>query len=110
MITAEAAEPILKKMTEALDPPKPLKKATFGKVSSVNPDSKGLNLKVQVLEEPKEVESKGGKFYEALCGDSSGTIVLSLRDGQKDGVTTDAVFVVRNASVKMVRAASGNSG
>jgi len=110
MVKAEAAEPMVAKIMKALNPPKPLKKPSFGTVSSVTPDVKGLNLQVKVLEEPKEVESKGGKFYEVLCGDSSGTIVLSLRDGQKDGVTKDAVFVIRNASAKMVRAASGGPG
>lgn len=110
MIKAEAAEPMVAEIMKALNPPKPLKKPSFGKVSSVKPDVKGLNLQVKILEELKEVESKGGKFYEALCGDSSGTIVLSLRDSQKEGVTKDAVFVIRNASVKMVRAASGTSG
>jgi histidine triad (HIT) family protein len=110
MIKAEAAEPMVAEIMKALNPPKPLKKASFGKVSSIKPDVKGLNLQVKILEELKEVESKGGKFYEALCGDSSGTIVVSLRDSQKEGVAKDAVFVVRNASVKMVRAASGTSG
>lgn len=110
MIKKEAAEPIVANIMKALNPPTPLKKPSFGKVSSIKPDVKGLNLQVKILEEPKEVESKGGKFYEALCGDSSGTIVLSLREGQKEGVTTGAVLVVRNSSVKMVRASNGTSG
>lgn len=103
MITAEAAEPVQKKVVEALNPPKPLKKATFGKVTSIEPNSKGLNLKMKVLEEPKEVESKGGKFYEVLCGDPSGTVVLSLRDHQKADIGENSIVIVRNAAVKMVQ-------
>jgi len=103
MITAEAATPMQKQIEEALNPPKPLKKATFGKVSDTKPDSRGLNLKMKVLEDAKEVESKGGKFFEVLCGDATGTVLLSLRENQKDGIGPDAVVVVRNASIKMVQ-------
>jgi len=103
MMTADAAAPIVKKLEEALNPPTPLKKATFGKVTDIKPDSRGLNLKVKVLAEPTEAESRGGKFYEVLCGDASGTVILSLRDNQKDGIGNDAVVVVRNGSVKMVQ-------
>mmetsp|Transcript_108010 Transcript_108010/g.315815 ORF Transcript_108010/g.315815 Transcript_108010/m.315815 type:complete len:272 (-) Transcript_108010:178-993(-) len=103
MMSAEKADPMVEKIVKALDPPKPLKKATFGKVSSINPDSKGLNLNMKVLEEPKEVESKGGKFFEALCGDASGTVVLSLRENQKADIGDGSVVIVRNAAVKMVQ-------
>lgn len=103
MISAEAAEPMTKKIAEALNPPKPLKKATFETISAVNPDTKGLNLMVKALEDPKEVESKGGPFYEVLCGDSSGTVVLSLRENQKAGIAAGSVVICRNAGVKMVQ-------
>lgn len=96
------AKPILEKLEAALNPPKPLKKAAFGKVSDIKPDSRGLNLKVKVLATPTEVESKGGKFWEVLAGDASGTVMLSLRDSQKDLATEGAVLAVRNAGVKMV--------
>lgn len=102
-ISKEAAEAVLKKLTETLNPPKQLQKAKFGKVSSVKPDSKGLNLNLKVVGDLTEVESKGGKFWEALAGDESGTVVLSLRENQKELAKTDAVITVRNASVKMVQ-------
>lgn len=102
MISAEKADPMVKKLVEVLNPPKPLMKATFGKVSSINPDSKGMNLKMKVLEAPTEVESKGGKFFEVRCGDASGTVILSLRDTQKADIGVDSVVIVRNAGVKMV--------
>eukprot|EP00415_Alexandrium_ostenfeldii_P000069 UN0069 len=102
MMTAEKADPMVKKLVEVLDPPKPLKKATFSEVTSINPDSKGLNLKMKVIESPKEVESKGGKFVEVLCGDASGTVILSLRDFQKADIDVGSVVLVRNGGVKMV--------
>jgi len=103
MLSAEAAKPLVEKITAALNPPKPLKKAKFDKVSSVKPDSKGLNLQLKVVTDATEIESKGQQsFYEALLGDASGTVVVSLRDVQKDLVKEGAVLILRNASVKMV--------
>jgi len=102
MISAEKADPMVKKIVEALNPPKPLKKATFGKVSSVRPDSKGLNLMIKAVEEPKHVETKVGKFFEVLCGDETGTVVVSLQEHQKEGIDLGSVLIARNAGVKMV--------
>mmetsp|Transcript_107805 Transcript_107805/g.304792 ORF Transcript_107805/g.304792 Transcript_107805/m.304792 type:complete len:271 (-) Transcript_107805:208-1020(-) len=102
-LSEEAAAPMLQKITDALNPPEPLKKATFGTVGSVRPDGKGLNLKVKIVEEPTEVDTKGGKFWEVLCGDATGTAVLSLRENQKDVAKKDAVVAIRNAGVKMVQ-------
>lgn len=102
-LTEEVAAPLLKKIEEKLNPPKPLKKPKFAKVSGVKPESKGLNLCVQVLEDPQEVESKVGTFFEVLCGDASGSVVLSLRDNQKEIATKGKTIDVRNAAVKMVK-------
>lgn len=102
MISAEAAKEVQGKIDEALNPKRPLKKPKFGKVSQVRPDSTGLNLKLKVLEEPTVVEGKIGKFWEVLCGDASGTVVVSLREHQKDVAQKDAVIALRNAATKMV--------
>lgn len=102
MISSEAAEPVQAKIQSALNPPKPLKKAKFGNVSSINPDSSGLNLKVKVVGEPTVVETKAGNFWEVLCGDPSGTVVVSLREQQKGVATKGAVIALRNAASKMV--------
>jgi histidine triad (HIT) family protein len=102
-LTAEAAEPLMKKIDAVLNPPKPLKKAKFSLISTVNPESRGLNLKVKILDEPVEVESKGGKCFEVLCGDESGTVMLSLREAQKEIVAKGKSVDVRNGSVKMVK-------
>jgi len=103
MIAKEAAEPIVAKITEALKPPpKPLKKAKFGKISAINPDGKGLNLKVKVTEAPKAAESKGKTFHEVLVADASAAVVLSVSPDQLSVVTDGTTLEVRNAKVVMV--------
>lgn len=101
-LSAEAAGPLMAKLTAAMNPPKPLNKAKWDKVASVNPDSKGLNLLLKVVAPVTETETKAGKFFEAVCGDSSGTVIVSLRDTQKDLITEGATLALRNAAVKMV--------
>lgn len=103
MITPDAAAPVVKKMEAALNPPKPLAKAKFQKVSDIKPDSAGLNLLVKVTGETKEVEAKGAvTIAEAMAGDATGTVMLSLRDKQKDFAKVGSTIILRNASVKMV--------
>jgi len=78
------------------------KKARFHIVSKINPDSAGLNLKLKVVEEPNVIETKAGKIWEVLCGDATGTVVVSLRENQKDVAKKDAVIILRNCAAKMV--------
>jgi diadenosine tetraphosphate (Ap4A) HIT family hydrolase len=101
MITKEAAEPLVEKIKAALNPPTPLKKPKFGQVSKMNPSSKGLNLKLKLVGDVAATE--GGKFFEALAGDSSGTVLLSLTEAQKAGLATGTTVIVQNAAVKMVK-------
>lgn len=101
-IEAAVADPVVEKIEAALNPPKPLKKAKFGKVTSISPDSAGLNLKLKVVGDAEVVETKAGKFWEVLCGDPSGTVVVSLREHQKDVATKGAIIALRNAATKMV--------
>mmetsp|Transcript_21389 Transcript_21389/g.49772 ORF Transcript_21389/g.49772 Transcript_21389/m.49772 type:complete len:272 (-) Transcript_21389:144-959(-) len=103
MITAEEAGPMQKKIEEIIKPPQPLKKPKYGKVSSIKPESKGLNLKLKVVEAAKEVELKGKPFWEVLCGDASGTIVISLVEGQKELLAEGTTIEVRNGMVKMIK-------
>lgn len=103
MLSKDAADPIVAKISAILNPPKPLKKALFKPVNAIEPDSKGLNLKVEVIGEPEEVESRGLKYYEILCGDSTGSVVLSVRAEQKEGLSVGKVCTIRNGAVKMVK-------
>jgi len=102
MISEEAATPVKAKIEEALRPKRPLQKAKWGKVSHVTPGSIGMNLKLKIVGEVEEVDTKIGKFYEVLCGDASGTVIVSLREHQKDLAKKDAIIALRNASTRMV--------
>lgn len=102
MISEEAASPLQTKIEAALNPPKPLRKAKFGNIGDLRPTSTGMNLKVKVVGTLEVVESKAGKFWEVLCGDASGTVVVSLREQQKDAAAKDAVLEIRNGATKMV--------
>lgn len=104
MLTKDAATPLVEKLDAVLNPKKPLKKAKFAKISDIKPEATGLNLMVKVLEDPEQVEGKGAKFWEALCGDASGTVVLSLHENQKDLVKKDKVVICRNGSIMMIDA------
>jgi len=101
-LSQENAEPLKAKLEEALHPKRPLRKAKFSKVTDINPDSSGLNLKVKVCGTPEKLESKVGTTWEVTCGDASGTVVVSLRANQIDIVKKDAVLDLRNANTKMV--------
>jgi len=101
-LSADKAGPLKSKLEEALNPKRPLRKAKFTKISSINPDSSGLNLKLKVCGAMDKVESKVGTTWEVRCGDASGTVVVSLRQNQIDDVKDDAVLEFRNASTKMV--------
>lgn len=79
----------------------PKKMPKMNKVGSLKPDSKGVTCVVKILSAVKAVE--GSKFFEATCGDESGQIVLSLMEGQKEGIKEGQVLIVRNGSVKMVK-------
>jgi len=105
MISKDVADPMVAKIVEALNPPKPLKKPNFGgKLSKLNPTSKGMNFKVKLLAAPKEVEaSKGSKFFEVLAGDESGSVILSLRDDQAKGMAEGKSYIIQNSAVKMVK-------
>merc|ERR1711972_391570 len=104
MLKKEAADPIVAKLQEALKPPPAvLKKAKFAKVAEIKPDSKGLNLNVKIAAEPTAVEAKGRTFHEVLCGDASGTVVLSLTPDQVATCTEGKTVDIRNGHSVMVK-------
>lgn len=103
-LEADKATPIVESLKKALNPPPPLKKAKFGKVKTIKPDHTGLNLRVEVLEAATEVEVKPGvNFYEVLCGDATGSLVLSLKEPQKESIAVGTVIEIRNGHCKMVK-------
>jgi dTDP-glucose pyrophosphorylase len=87
---------------------RPLKKPKTTEVKKLFPDAKGVTCLVKIVDDPKEVETakKSGpplKFWECLCGDESGQVVLSMTEAQKEGIAKDKVVFVRNGAVKMVK-------
>jgi len=105
MLSSDAAAPTVSKIVDALKPvpaPVKLRTAKFGKVGKIRPEASGLNLLVKVVGTPTVVESKVGKFWEVKVGDASGTVVLSMRENQKDVAKDGAILEVRNAAAKMI--------
>jgi hypothetical protein len=84
--------------------PVPLKKPKVWQIGRLNPNSKSFNLEAKILDEPKEVETKGAaKISEVTIGDKSGKITVSLKGDQASIVKKDAVCMFRNAKVTMVK-------
>jgi replication factor A1 len=84
-------------------PDKPLTK-----VRDLTPNSKQVNVlaKVVSIGEPKEVMGKFGdprKVCEAVVGDDTATIILSLWNEQIGSIQKDEVVLVDNGYVSLVR-------
>ncbi|HYB80030.1 MAG TPA: single-stranded DNA-binding protein [Thermoplasmata archaeon] len=78
------------------------------KVRDLTPNSKQVNVlsKVVSVGEPKEVMGKFGdprKVCEAVVGDDTATIILSLWNEQIGSITKDEVILVDNGYVSLVR-------
>lgn len=79
----------------------PLKKPKFGKVSSLNPDSKGLNLMLKCVK-CEEVEAGAAKMWEAVLGDDTGVVTFRLRDStHADLCKPGSSLRIQNAKVVM---------
>ena len=78
------------------------------KVRDLTPNSKQVNVlaKVVSIGEPKEVMGKFGdprKVCEAIVGDDTATIILSLWNEQIGSIQKDEVILVDNGYVSLVR-------
>merc|ERR1712048_629322 len=81
-----------------IDAWRPLKKPKFNKVAKINPDSKGVNLLLKCVKAPE------GETKEALCGDETGTLILSISsDAQLALCKAGAMLRVQHANVRMVK-------
>jgi len=102
------AEECIKKCAE-IAKWKPLRKAKFGKVEKnvTPPKSEGrptsINLYLKCMEAPKSIEANND-VKEVLCGDDTGSVVLSIRDADKIAACkVGASLRVQNAHVKMIK-------
>jgi replication factor A1 len=78
------------------------------KVRDLTPNSKQVNVLSKVISvgEPKEVMGKFGdprKVCEAVVGDDTATIILSLWNEQIGSIAKDEVILVDNGYVSLVR-------
>jgi hypothetical protein len=78
-----------------------LTKAIFSPLDTLEPDSKGKNLTVLVLE-CKPTGSGKQRAAEALVGDATGTILLNLDSSQINSVRVGQWLNLRNVEVEMV--------
>ena len=84
---------------------KKLEEIKLTKIADLTPRSKRVNLKVRVLEkdEPKIVFSRATgeqhRVAEALVGDETGVILMSLWNETIEKVETDATYMLKNAKI-----------
>eukprot|EP00440_Ansanella_granifera_P055488 gb/GFBE01060152.1/.p1 GENE.gb/GFBE01060152.1/~~gb/GFBE01060152.1/.p1 ORF type:complete len:867 (+),score=307.40 gb/GFBE01060152.1/:1-2601(+) len=87
---------------------KPLRKPKFIKVDQVNPDSRGVNLMLKCVS-CKETEGGDGnpsglRIWEAVCGDDTGVVTLSIRNPDIAAVCKpDASLRMQNSKVVMIK-------
>lgn len=80
-----------------------LNKPKFGKVKSINPDSKGLNLLVKCVK-CEEVEGGSTKSWRAVLGDDTGVATFSLRDAAHAALCKEGSSLrVQNARTIMMQ-------
>ena len=87
---------------------RPDQEVAFSKVKDLSPSSKQVNLIAKVVQvgEKRRIESKFGSsrdLCEAVVGDETGTVILSLWDGQIGQAGEGDVLQVNNGYVTLVR-------
>ncbi len=78
------------------------------KIEELNPGSRSVDVLVKVLEinPPRDVSTKDGsthKVVEALVGDSTGSILLSLWDNDIEKVKIEQNISIKNGYVTLFR-------
>ncbi|HEV8595550.1 MAG TPA: single-stranded DNA-binding protein [Thermoplasmata archaeon] len=86
----------------------PAQQVTFSKVKELNPSTKQVNLLAKVVSvgDRRTIDSKFGgsrTLCEAVVGDETGTVILSLWEAQIGTVGTGSVLQVNNGYVSLVR-------
>ena len=87
----------------------PAQEASFGKIKDLSPSTKQVNLiaKVVSVGERRTIDSKFGGGSRTLCeavvGDETGTVILSLWEAQIGQAASGDVLQVNNGYVSLVR-------
>eukprot|EP00484_Ammonia_sp_Unknown_P019508 CAMPEP_0197042070 /NCGR_PEP_ID=MMETSP1384-20130603/18522_1 /TAXON_ID=29189 /ORGANISM="Ammonia sp." /LENGTH=181 /DNA_ID=CAMNT_0042473109 /DNA_START=107 /DNA_END=653 /DNA_ORIENTATION=- len=92
---------------EYVEPAITLSKPEFIKVDQLSPASVGFNLIVKVgpikpIMNRLNLDGTRLRISEALIGDATASIILSLRNDQIGMVKTDDTLILRNAKIDMV--------
>jgi len=83
---------------------RPLKKPKFKKVKDLNPGSKGFNVIVKCVKAPVAVEGDDSDLKEAVCGDDTGVVTISLRGADHIALCKAGASIrVQNAHVRMIK-------
>jgi replication factor A1 len=90
------------KLKDYVKPPPAQKVPKFRKLKGINPDSKGLNLILKCVGAPTAVEGSE-TLKEAVVGDETGIVTMSLYGEQASLCTIGAVLRLQNAHVKMIK-------
>jgi replication factor A1 len=78
------------------------------KVKELTPQTKSVNLTIRVVKmgEPEAVPARGGgvrHVTEAVVGDETASIIMSLWEKQAEGITENAVLRIENGYISLVR-------
>jgi len=88
-------------MCAEIDAWRPLRKPKFGKVKNIKPEQKGLNFYLKCV---KAVETESADIKEFLCGDDTGSVILSIKDEARAALCKPgALLRVQNSHVTMVK-------
>jgi len=96
-LKAEGIEALLRTVDRE-NPPIKLKKPKFAKISSLEPEAKGVNVYGKVLSQP---ESLYEDSHQVVIGDSSGVVTLRIRGDKHIACIEGKVVRVQNARVVM---------
>jgi len=85
-----------------------LKKPTFVKIGSLDPESKGVNLHAKVVDvkpvlDKTRIDGSRINISEALIGDSTGVILLTCRNEQVSVINKGSSITVRNGKIDMFK-------
>ncbi|KAJ5070182.1 hypothetical protein M0811_11211 [Anaeramoeba ignava] len=83
-------------------------KPTFIKIDQLEPQLKGVNVIVKILEKKivldrTDILGVHTKLAECLVGDETGCILVVLKNEQIDKVNVNNIAVIRNAEVKVYK-------
>merc|ERR1719317_1029882 len=94
-------------VAEPEEPKSTLTKPTFVKVEELSPASVGFNLivkvgKIQPIMNRLNLDGNRLRISEAVIGDATACIILSLRNDQINVVAEGNSLILRNAKIDMV--------